>query len=149
MQFATYFNRQKGAASTDPLLGSDATITVTSPKESGNGTHSPGCVVEFKRDGVNRLAVGYWYEGSGSVPSIPVTIWVWDELSQKYWQCDSGSLASGQITYFRIPQVAIPPQTSATLGQPSQGFHVLVIAADNAGPTGIYHFVAGADLARF
>lgn len=144
MRFQTYFKRQKGSASSDPLLGSDAAPIVSDPKRAPvtNG-------FEHRAIDCERIAVGYWYEGGGGAVTLPVTLWVFDEESGKYYQASTGTLTNGQITYLRCPILAPPPQTQANLTKPNQGVSILIQIADNTGPTGIYHFGAGPDLAMF
>jgi hypothetical protein len=149
MRFPVYFKRIKGAG-TLPLLGSDTKPTVASKKLDYTPPTKPGDNIlshKLQRP-MNRVAIGWWYEGGGAAPaSLPVTIYVWDETSEKWYTASTGTLTNGVITYLKCVSLADPPQIAANLGQPQHGVDVLVIVEDNAGADGTYHFVVGPDTA--
>lgn len=149
MRFPVYFKRIKGAG-TLPLLGSDTKPTVTSTKADYYPPTKLGDNIlshKLQRP-MNRVAVGWWYEGMGTAPaSLPVTIYVWDETSEKWYEAATGTLEDGVITYLKCVSLADPPQIAANLGQPQHGVDVLVIVEDNTGDDGTYHFVVGPDTA--
>lgn len=149
MRFPVYFKRRKGSGS-DPLLGSDTKPTVASKKLDYTSPAGPGDNIlshKLQRP-MNRVAVGWWYEGGGAAPAnLPVTIYVWDETSEKWYEAATGTLEDGTITYLKCVALADPPQTTANLGQPQHGVDVLIVVEDNTGADGTYHFVAGPDTA--
>lgn len=145
MRFPTYFKRQIGAASSDPLLGSDAKPTVAT-RSLKNLTNE---VSHKLSRPTQRIAIGYWYEGGGAGADLPVTVHVYDEKSERWYQTGSGTLKSGEITYVKMSVLDDPPQTATNILQPQHGFDALIVVADNTGATGVYHFVAGPDAAQF
>lgn len=149
MRFPVHFQRRKGAG-TPPLLGSDTKPTVASTKFDYTNAPAPNDNIlshKLQRP-MNRVAIGWWYEGGGSAPaSLPVTIYVYDDTSGKWYEASTGTLADGKITYLKCVALADPPQIAANLGQPQHGVDVLVIVEDNTGADGTYHFVVGPDTA--
>lgn len=150
MRFPVYFKRRKGAG-TLPLLGSDSKPTVASKKLDYYPPAKPSSdnILSHKlQRPMNRVAVGWWYEGGGAAPaSLPVTIYVYDEASEKWYQASTGTLTNGIVTYLKCVALCDPPQVQANLGQPQHGVDVLVIVEDNTGADGTYHFVVGPDMA--
>lgn len=146
MRFPVYFKRRKGATPADlAVIGSDTApdITIGSLKNKDN-------VLSHKQPHpVHRIAVGYWYEGAGSIVTLPVELWVFDETSGKWYQASTGTLTNGKLTYLRLSVLANPPQTSANMDTPSNGFDAMLIVSDNASGDGTLHFVAGPDTAQF
>lgn len=142
MQFPVYFKRRVGAGN-DPVLGSDSAPIVTTPKKSGDNVMSHKLSRPMKR-----IAVGYWTDAAAPV-TLPVSIWVWDAASEKWYRADAGTLTNGQVTYLKCPSLCDPPQTQANLKNPQHGVDVLIIVSDNTATTGTYHFVAGPDAADF
>lgn len=148
MRFPVYFKRQKGAGA-NPAIGTDTAPTVT----DGHGSSSKDNVLAARVSGreisIARLAVGFWYEGAGAATVLPVTVWVWDTNSEKWYKASSGSLTNGEITYLKLPVLADPPQTSANMGTPNAGgFEAMIVVADNAIGDGVLHFVAGPDTSQ-
>lgn len=144
MRFPVYFKRRKGGSGSVPLLGSDTKPTVASKKSS----YTDNILSHKLQRPMNRVAIGWWYEGGGTAPaSLPVTIYVYDETSEKWYQAASGTLADGMISYLKCVSLADPPQIAANLGQPQHGVDVLIVVEDNSGADGTYHFVAGPDTA--
>lgn len=144
MRFPTYFKRGLNASPL-PNVGSD-----TAPTFSSGALKNVDNVLSHKLSRpMKRIAVGYWYEGIGVAVTLPVTIFVFDEKSQKWYQASTGTLTNGQLTYLRVSSLADPPQTQANLAVPQHGVDVLVIVANNSGPDGTYHFVAGPDSSEF
>lgn len=148
MRFPVYFKRQKGAGP-NPAIGSDAVPVVTTE----HGNTSKDNVLQLRISGlavaVARIAVGFWYEGAGAAAVLPVTVWVWDSNSSKWYKASSGSLTNGEITYLKLPVLADPPQTSANMGNPNAGgVEAMIVIADNAIGDGVLHVVAGPDTAQ-
>lgn len=148
MRFPVYFKRRKGAG-TDPLLGSDTKPTVTSTRLAYAAPNTSDNVLSHKlQRPMNRVVIGWWYEGGGAAPAnLPVTIYVWDDTSSKWYQAATGTVTNGVLTYLKCAALCDPPQTAANLGQPQHGVDVLVIVEDNTGADGTYHFVVGPDMA--
>lgn len=152
MRFPVYFKRRKGGSGPVPLLGSDTKPTVASTKlDYTSGSAPKDNVLSHKlARPMNRVAIGWWYEGGGSAPTnLPVTIYVYDETSEKWYAAAEGTLEDGAISYLRCVSLADPPQVQANLGQPQHGVDVLVVVEDNSGADGTYHFVVGPDTAFF
>ncbi|MCW5832342.1 MAG: hypothetical protein KIS78_07890 [Labilithrix sp.] len=146
MRFPVMFVRRKGGSGSTPLLGVDAKPIASTPKGTGPGDN----VLSHKlARPMNRVAVGYRYEGAGSAVALPVSIWCWDDASEKWFEADAGTLQDGALTYLKCPALADPPPTSANLGQPQHGVDVLVIVEDDGAPDGTYRFVAGPDTANW
>lgn len=151
MRFPVYFKRIKGAG-TLPLLGSDTKPTVSTPKTayyaSMPGKTGDNILSHKLQRPMNRVAVGWWYEGGGAAPAtLPVTIYVYDENSEKWYEAATSTLVNGKITYLKCTALADPPQTAANMGTPQHGVDVLIVVEDNSGADGTYHFVAGPDTA--
>lgn len=150
MRFPLYFKRSKNGD--EPALGSDSKPTFASTKLDYTDSPAPGDNIlahKLSRP-MNRVAIGWWYEGGGSAPaSLPVTIWAWDETSGHWYQAASGTLTNGEITYLRCASLCDPPQVMKNLDTPQHGIEVLVVVEDNTGADGTYHFVAGPDSAFF
>lgn len=152
MRFPVQFSRQKGAASLDPLLGSDAIPDGTT---STQGKPSTGICMSHREqrlaEPMKRIAVAFWYTGAGDVSSLtlPVEIWVADEESARWYKASLSTLANGVMTYLRCPVLSFPPQVQANLGNPGHSVDVMIIVKDNTAPTGVYKFIAGPDLVEF
>ncbi len=149
MRFPVYFKRRKGAAPADlAAIGSDSAPTFATPvrKNADN-------ILSHKLSRpVNRIALGYWYDpanGTDTPVVLPVTIYVGDENSDKWYEAATGSLTSGKLTYLKVAALADPPQVQANMGQPSHGFDVMIVVADNSSSDGTHHFVAGPDSAFY
>jgi hypothetical protein len=144
MRFPVYFKRRLGAG-TLALLGSDTKPTfATPPKKAGDNVLSH----KLQRP-MRRVAIGYWYEGAGVVPNLPVSIWAWDDTSEKFYQADSGILTNGEITYLTCLSLADPPTTTVNLDFPQHGIDLLIVVENAGGGDGTYHFVAGPDTANY
>jgi hypothetical protein len=149
MRFPLYFKRSKGAGS-NPAMGSDTAPTFGTSKVDGAPNGDNIMSHKLSRP-FNRVAIGYQYEGVGSPVTLPVTIYVWDDASEQWYQAATGTLTNGDITYLRCAVLADPVQTyqATQLGVPSHGCDVLVVVAENTEPDGTYHFVVGPDSAFF
>lgn len=144
MRFPVYFKRRVGAG-TDPVLGTDATPVVSTPPMQGKDN----ILSHRLQRPLKRIAIGYWYEGVGVAVTLPVAIWTLDENSGKWFKAAAGTLTNGEMTYLRNPSLADPPQVQANLAVPGHGATVMIVIADNTGPTGTYHFVVGPDSSEF
>lgn len=154
MRFQTYFTRQKGGVTPDPVLGAasdpEPTFATNTPPAADDDNLLLAKVGGIGNP-VQRVAVGYWYSAGGGV-DLTAKLWVWDSASEKWYLAGTGTLKDGQLTYFRTPVLADPPQTSANLGKPSAGgMACMLTVADPGGGAlaGVYHFVMGADVALF
>lgn len=146
MRLPTYFKRRKGASPASlAAIGSDSAPTfATDGKIQGDNVLSHKFTRPF-----DRIAIGYWYEGGGSAVTLPVTIYVFDESSSRWYEAATGTLTNGKLTFLRCPCPCDPPPTQANMSKPSHGVDVLIVVADNTSPDGILHFAAGPDAARF
>ncbi len=156
MRFPVYFKRQKGAVSADAAIltlgvGSDPIPTVATKGEEAGKSNVLSAKVGGIGNAIQRIAVGYWFsEGSGV--ALTATLWVFDRNSEKWFEVSTGTLNDGQITYFRAPYLADPPQTSANMQNPTSGGaeYMLSVADPGSGAaSGVYHFVMGPDTAQF
>ncbi len=150
MRFHVYFRRRKGSG-TDPLLGSDTEPTFAAPVPP---TAGKDIVLATKVGGIgnsiHRVVVGYRYEGVGSPTVLTAKLWAYDRRIGQWFLASSGSLTDGQLTYFRAPCLADPPQTNDNLGHPSSGGgEFMLTVADNASPDGVHHFLMSPDNATF
>jgi hypothetical protein len=160
MFFPTHFKRQKGGGTSDPVLGAASdpapVFADGENKVSGATPLWVGAKLGVKIGGIGnpirRIAVGYRFDDGAAgvgVNLTNVTLWIFDKEMGKWFQCSTGTLVDGQITYFRAPYLADPPQTQANLQKMEGGCLFLLIVPDNAGANGTYHFLMGPDLAEF
>lgn len=156
MRFPVYFKRQKGAVVVDPAIttlgvGSDAVPTVATKGEIAGHDNVLVAKVAGIGNSIRRVAVGYWFS-AGSGAALTATLWVFDRNSEKWFMASTGTLTDGQLTYFRVPYLADPPQTSANMSSPTSGGveYMLSVADPGAGAAnGVYHFVMGPDTGNF
>lgn len=152
MYFPIYFKRQKGAVSQDPALG---VATDPAPVFGTAALARTDTILNAKIGGVGnqiqRVAVGYWFSG-GSGADLTATLWAFDRNSACWYKAATGTLKDGEVTYFRVPYLADPPQTAANMSKPSSGGgeYYLSVADPGVGAgNGVYHFVMGPDTAQF
>lgn len=153
MNFPTYFKRRVGAAPASvPVLGSatDPAPTFANPTSPGPGKTN-NCSVSVGGIGnpIHRLAVGYHYEGGGTGIDLTADVWTYDTETSKWFKCSTGTLKNGEITYFRVPYLMPPPQTSLTKPTSGGATYQIVIADPGGTSDGVYHFVAGPDVGSF
>lgn len=157
MRFPTYFKRQKGTTDPDtttvPLLGvgTDAVPAFATKGEEAGRSNVMLAKVGGIGNAIHRVAVGYWFSG-GSGADLTATLWVYDSNSEKWYECSTGTLKDGTLTYFRVPYLADPPQTGANLSTPTSGAaqYMLSVADPGVGAgNGVYHFVMGPDTSQF
>jgi len=152
MNFQVFKRRVGASPATISVLG-----TATDPIPLVTTKAAPGKdnVLQAKVGGVgnaiHRVACGYWYEGAGVAVDCAAALWIYDRGSEKWYQAASGTLRSGELTFFRVPYLADPPQTNANLTKPTSGGgeYMLVVASPGGAPDGTYHFVMGADTSQF
>lgn len=159
MRFLKSFKRQKGSASTDPVLG---LTTDPAPLYSANPS-APSAnkdnVMSFKTGGIGnaikRVAIGYRFS-AGSGVALTATLWVYEKLTEQWYQASTGTLNDGQLTYFKVPVPADGPQntangTAAMLAPTAGGVDCLLSVADpGAGAAvGVYIFTMAPDLSEF
>ncbi len=145
MRFPVYFKRRIGGSGSIPTVGSDTapTFATTALKNLDN------ILSHRLQRPMKRVSIGYWYEGVGSIVTLPVSIYLFDESSAKWYLASTGTLTNGQMTYLRCASLADPPQVQANLGQPGHGIDVMIVVSNNSGGDGTYHFIAGPDTSEF
>lgn len=103
---------------------------------------------------IQRVAVGYKYEGAGSPPgTLPITFWILDELSRNWYQMPSPAtvLTLNTITFFDHPALADNQQTKSSepdaIVRREIGSLDVALVIGNAGAVdGRYLFPVGADV---
>ncbi len=150
MRFHQYFTRVINAgASRDDFAADTAPAFLASPAPPAADKDN---VLNVKVGGigntVHRVAVGYRL-AAGSGPDMPANLWCYDHLSEQWYKCSTGTLKDGEITYFKVPYLADPPQTGGNMGRPTGGGQYMLVVTDPVTGDGTYHFVMGADLAQF
>lgn len=151
MRFPCYFRRSKGAGPY-PALGSDTKPTAATPARRQVGAEINILSHKLVRP-VKRIAVGYWYEGAGPAVTLPCTVYVFDDSSQKWYQTDTGTLTSGVVSYFKCAVLQNPPLTfgggAPNSPVPDMGMDVMIVVEDNVSPSpdGLITVVAGPDMA--
>lgn len=100
---------------------------------------------------VHRVAVGYRFDdgAAGAGADLTAALWCYDHLSEQWYKASTGTLKDGEVTYFKVPCLADPPQTTANMGRPGNGGQYMLVVADPLTGDGTYHFVMGADTAQF
>lgn len=144
MRFHTKFSRRVGAVSDDPVLGSDSAPTAAADATRDNGASLR--LRDHRGFAVTRIVVGYSYTGAGPAKDLPASLYVRDELSERWFLASSGTLKPGQLAYLAAPGVQ-PGLDSAVPGAAGAGpgFEaVLVVSAAGGDPDGRYLFALAA-----
>lgn len=141
----------------DPLTASPNTFT-GQPENYGAAKGTRTNVFSSRLCNINgwpiqRVVIGYQYQGAGSAPTLNVQFWVLDELT-RYWYKVAGpaTLVPSTIAFFDHPILADNPMT-----QSSQPDHLIrrevgaldvaiLIANPGAAVDGKYIFPVGADV---
>jgi hypothetical protein len=152
MRFPTVFKRQKGSASTDPALGSDAAPTTTPPSQ--NNTN----VVFCRQRDVNgwpaqRIAF-CWNTSASSPTAMNVSAYFWEDATQHWYLINATPLsaAAGQLYFFDCVTILEAPPLSASLSNPATpaqagGMAIAIVVSDPGSQvTGVFQFAAGPDM---
>lgn len=102
---------------------------------------------------VQRIVVGYKYEGAGSPPAtLPVTVWVLDETSRNWYQvAGPATLLQNQLVFFDHPILSDNQQTQgntadAVVKREVGSLDVALVIGSAGAVDGRYLFPVGADV---
>lgn len=152
MRFPVLFKREKGSASTDPALGSDAVPTNAEPTMKNDN-------VVFCRvrdtNGWPCHRIAFAWHTTGSTPvALNFDAYLWEDASNRWFKINDAAVSAkpDQLYFFDTATILEQPVSSAGLGSPtspatSGGMEVMLVATDpGAAVDGVYTIVAGPDM---
>lgn len=149
MRFLQTFRRQKGAASTDPLLGSDAVPTTKAPVQNTDNL----LTAKFRDINgwpVQRIGV-CWTTQAANPVALNGDMYFWEEALQHWIKINDTALSMkpNQIFFFDIMTVSDPTPTTSTLGVIASAGSIevfLVVSDPGTAVNGVYTFALAPDL---
>ena len=152
MRFPASFKRQKGSASTDPAIGSDATPTTVAPAASNDNVLTAK-LRDINGWPVQRIAVG-WTTTAASPVALNGALYLWEETSGHWYLIQSGvSLPPNQLVFFDVCTISEPTPVDRNLYKSSSASNsagaievMLIVTDPGTAVNGVYVFVMGPDL---
>jgi hypothetical protein len=153
MRFPKFFTRQKGGASTDPALGSDAAPTNIPPSEAASSNLLTCKIRDINGWPVQRIAV-CWTSTAGALVALNGDLYFWEDSLQYWFKVNDValSLKPNQLFFFDTVTIGEPTPTTKSLtspGSPAQAgsMEVMLVVTDpGAAVNGVYQVAFGPDL---
>lgn len=147
MKFPASFTRYVGTVPAGKVaLGGDSLPTGRAPANQDNAYF--GRFNNVNGWPVHRLAVTY--TGPSGAPTLTASMYFFEDTTQTWYQIGaSGTLTSGQVTFFDVICIMEMPNTVADLANATPGSiaQILIVEAPGGSPaSGAYTFCIGPDL---
>jgi len=156
MRFPNKFVRYIGAG-LSPLLGSDVDPTTLSPyvqkQYLGNDNVLVSRTLNVGGFPMQRVAIGWSYSGAGAPAVAPVTVFIWDDNSERWYKVYHASVVSipvNNITFLDVCTLLDFPHTTPGAGMLPTGAleYAILVGAPVAAPDGMYTIIAGCDVSN-
>ena len=149
MRFPVSFTRYKGTVPADGIaLGADSAPTNVQPGRADNGfSHLPSNVSGWP---AQRIAMVCKYTGAGSPIALPVQVYFWEALTERWYAFGSSVniTPNGALVFFDTvcAMEYIGPQQAQDMPRPGGEDLLFVVTDPGAAPDGAYMFALCADL---
>ena len=152
MRFPTVFKREKGAASSDPALGSDAAPTTTPAK--ANADNVVFCALRDLNGWPCQRIAFCWTTTASTPTAMNFDAYFWEDATAHWYKINDTAISAkvNQLYFFDTVTILEQRATNAMLsnpGSPAQagGMAVMLVMTDpGAQVTGVFTVAAGPDL---
>lgn len=156
MRFPKKFVRYIGAG-LSPLLGSDVDPTTLTPAQQKAYLGNDNVLVSRPQNTagfpMQRVVVGWSYTGAGAPATAPVSVFIWDDLSLRWYKvyhASTVSIPANNVSFLDVCSLLDFPVSAPGEGlQPTGALeYAIVVTAPVAAPDGTYTIIAGCDVSN-